>query len=948
MLFSFFKPKWQNQKPEVRLRAIEEMSCDNPESNSILEQLAVADPDNGVRIAATSRLKNLELLQDILSRNTHDAVSQSASERLCTLIADAPDITLAQRLTAIKAVKHPNLLTHIILKSSEQELQLAALSELEDQDALASIIRNSALAQVRRQAAEKLSDPETIETLSKETQGKDKGTSRILRNKLNVLQEAQQQREALHARLESLCASLEQLATCEYFPQYGAKLNALCSEWDQLQADASDALTERANEAITTTRARLDQIQAAQEAERLAAAQLAERKRQQQEILDSLHKQTERLKEIAEEDQPATEAESVTLSETKERWATLAADTAQTKQFDKAVQRCEALIAARQALLQRIPEIESLAAQIDSLTSLKTEKLESLEKRCARLAKSIDWPETDKPLPIQQLLGYRTEIKNQLKERQAASKSQLNRFESALDELEASISAGQSKAADKQFKQVEQLSAALGKQRTAQLDHRLKQLSAQVQEMKEWQGYAVAPKKEALCAEMEALSESNLEPQQLANKIRELQQQWKLLDSTDSVHSHAIWKRFKQAADVAYKPCEEHFNSQKAVREKNLHNRHKLCEQLQNYKAGINWDEVNWKELEGLLKQAKRDWRDFSPVDRSPGKKVQTQFNNLITELESPLKAYRQENAGLKQKLIADVQALLDQEDLSTATDQVKEIQAEWRSIGPTFRSKEQALWQQFRELCNDVFDRYHQNRRDEHELKSSASLQVESICSELELAQETLCGLDKLNTLLTSANDLFESYADQISGNLNQRFQESILIVQSQRNALQQMNNDPRFQALQRKSVLCEQLEIALLEGDASQALTAVSGAWQEQTELPEAFAQTMETRFEQLSALSEQPKEALNDLLEGQELTLRQLCIRLEIALGQPSPVEDQALRMEYQMQRLQQALAQQEEALNLKAVKALRCEWLCVPFASHYPTLCQRFEGLINALR
>lgn len=952
MLFRFFKPKWQSQKAEVRLRAIEDISLNTPESNSILETLAQSDPDLGVRQAATARLDNLALLISISQKEQHDAIARSARDRLCCLVVDQHHTSLNTRQQAVDCLQSVNLLTHVVLKASEKELQLYALNALDDQDALATIIRSSSLAQLRLEAAHKVNDPSLLDTLSKETLGRDKGVSRVLRNKLSEIQSAKQQQEARNQRCEALCEALQQLAGGEYFPQYGAKLNALAYEWVNLKSSASTSQQLRAQDAIATSTAREDEVQRARIADQ-EAKQKAEATRQAQEALTlKLRDCASTLIQTAAQNTIPTVASADTYEQINNEWQALGADPARDrnahKQFQSELDRCQQLVRATNIIRDQQSTIETLESEQTSAETLSSRQLEKHVRQCRALTKEIDWPRAENKAAILRTLeSCRKRAEQVLKQRQQESESRFKHLEDELDALEHAINEGQSKNAVRLQKQLEQQFTTLGKSAPRTLERKLKNLCAQLNELQQWQGYAVSPKKEALCAEMEALIGSETPAQQLANKIRELQQQWRSLDATDPVHSHSLWKRFKKASDEAYKPCEAHFNNQKALREKNLQNRQQLCNQLQEYLDAVDWDQVDWKDLDHLLKRVKREWREFSPVDRSPGKKVQQQFNELLAQLEGPLKAYRQENAELKRRMIDDVETLLNSDDLTDATDLVKEIQVRWKETGPTFRSKEQALWQRFRDACNEVFDRYHQARRKESELQGSAELLVEQYCLQMEATLESFGGLTQLSIQLETLENNVEPNLDQVSPALQRRFQKLLQQLLDVRRALHSIN-DAEYQSLQRKAILCEQLEFSLFDLDSEEVLHAVYDAWRDDVVLPETLQQSIDQRLQTLSALAEQSQEELTECLQAQESNLRQLCIRLEIALGQPSPAEDQALRLEYQMQRLQQALAQQEQSLNLSDIKKIRCEWLCIPFNQHYPALQQRFESLINSLR
>ena len=79
----------------------------------------------------------------------------------------------------------------------------------------------------------------------------------------------------------------------------------------------------------------------------------------------------------------------------------------------------------------------------------------------------------------------------------------------------------------------------------------------------------------------------------------------------------------------------------------------------------------------------------------------------------------------------------------------------------------------------------------------------------------------------------------------------------------------------------------------------------------------------------------------LPAQDIALRTLCIRSEIYTETATPPEDQALRREYQVQRLVQSMGQRREA-NPEELDALALEWLRIGPASPatYEALLARF--------
>src|SRR5690606_23003759 len=63
-------------------------------------------------------------------------------------------------------------------------------------------------------------------------------------------------------------------------------------------------------------------------------------------------------------------------------------------------------------------------------------------------------------------------------------------------------------------------------------------------------------------------------------------------------------------------------------------------------------------------------------------------------------------NRTLKQKLIDQVEGLLDNTDMRSATETVKSLQAQWKTVGKSWHKEDQQLWQEFRKHCDAIFAR--------------------------------------------------------------------------------------------------------------------------------------------------------------------------------------------------------------------------------------------------
>ena len=245
----------------------------------------------------------------------------------------------------------------------------------------------------------------------------------------------------------------------------------------------------------------------------------------------------------------------------------------------------------------------------------------------------------------------------------------------------------------------------------------------------------VIAEKELLCLAMEALIDIQLPESEKAQQIKMIQQQWKELDQKGTASVKSLWERFHRASKKAYAPCEIYFREQSRLRTWNLEQRKEICNLLEQYFNEIDWNQVDWAALDQLLKKAKEEWREFSPVDRAPGKQLQERFNTLLTKADDALAQYREDCALAKQAIIDEAYRLasVPVEEFAQATQRFKELQNEWKTVGATEHKRERQLWKTFREQGDVLFNRL----RDHQQLQQQGSQEEKTarlLCVRLEI----------------------------------------------------------------------------------------------------------------------------------------------------------------------------------------------------------------------
>lgn len=472
------------------------------------------------------------------------------------------------------------------------------------------------------------------------------------------------------------------------------------------------------------------------------------------------------------------------------------------------------------------------------------------------------------------------------------------------------------------------------------LASQLQQLDKLLDELKDWKSFSVTPKRAELIEAMETLIDAPLEPLTLADRIKNLQDEWRTLGKGAGEGADADWQRFQEAAQKAYQPCREYFAAQALIREENLRRRETLLAELTAFEAGVDWEQPDWQAVIKALRETKQEWRNCSPVDPQAAKPQQARFTALVARLQDRLDAEYAHNQKQKESLIERAQVLLVSDDGRKAIDGIKVLQQQWRTVGLVPREVDQRLWGEFRQHCDAVFQ-----KRDQEFAAYTAGLennkaQAIALCEQI----EKIAALDGAE-LLAQAGTLGDM-----------------------RNAFEALGEFPRADTRELRSRFERGLE-RCKESVARQQVREAERAWNDlfeaanqirayrlavaravDSEQTDALKKAAETFMASVQRWPRNGLDALQQALAGErsadpaanEAAARLLCIRAEILADLPTPPEDQALRRDYQLQRLVQGMGQRLKA-DESQLDAMAIEWLRIgPVEeSAYAPLLQRFR-------
>jgi hypothetical protein len=124
-------------------------------------------------------------------------------------------------------------------------------------------------------------------------------------------------------------------------------------------------------------------------------------------------------------------------------------------------------------------------------------------------------------------------------------------------------------------------------------------------------------------------------------------------------------------------------------------------------------DSTDWVRTADLIKGLQAEWKTIGRVTRGREKPVWERFrvacDKFFTRRQDNLKERKHEwaaNLAKKEALIAEAEQVAQSCEWDKTAARIKQLQIEWRQIGPVRQNKSEMVWQRFRTACDTFFER--------------------------------------------------------------------------------------------------------------------------------------------------------------------------------------------------------------------------------------------------
>lgn len=755
---------------------MEELPLDQQDT---LITIAKEDREAAVRMAALKKVIDPGVIAAIGKADADEHVRDEAISLLVDLASGAFEGTDEREcLAALNGLSEGKHFVAVARAAASESVARQALDRVREEPGLGSVARKAALPTIRLDALRRIEGSAELLGVALRSEFKDVALAAVERLSdrgmlLQVAERAKNKTAAKRARALARAIDAEAEAVAKAAPAVDPAVEAaerrtraaaaLCERLETLASSGLDEADAAMAEIDRTWRS-LDGIDEALSARYAAArqaakqavdhhlAESAERARARQanaEAVSARQALCEQTHTIAGDDTPAR------VEAARAAWSGLIAlaDAAEASVWDRRFdETCRAALGryeAQQGQRARRERAEQLCADIELAAAAEAGSQARGELSPIRRA----WHELVAAGFDDQALAarfgaadgvLREREREAREERARVQQENLARLQALCAELESE--AGGPDVGLKQAERIlRQARAALDdplqlptRQDRLAVDQRLKAVLSllfpkvqELRDMDEWQRWANAGVQEELCRRVEALMQVD-DLAAAAKQLREAQAQWKQVATAPREQSQALWARFKAASDAVRARCDVYFAKLAEEQAGNQARKQALCEQAEALAVSSDWIRTA-----DAIKALQAEWKNVGPAPRVQEKALWERFHaacdGFFTRRRDDLKHRKEEwaaNLARKEAICQQAEAIAETTEWQKGIEDIKRLQAEWKTIGPVRKARADEVWLRFRAACDKFFEAYQQR---DHAAAAGVIAEAEAACKDLE-----------------------------------------------------------------------------------------------------------------------------------------------------------------------------------------------------------------------
>jgi hypothetical protein len=216
--------------------------------------------------------------------------------------------------------------------------------------------------------------------------------------------------------------------------------------------------------------------------------------------------------------------------------------------------------------------------------------------------------------------------------------------------------------------------------------------------------------KKELCVRAEKLSDVK-SIQESVKELNELHHEFKHIGPVPKEEQEPLWQRFKAASDAVYAKRDVYTANLLLTLQQNEATKILLNEEVSAF-GTFNSDRIkDWNQKTKDILELQKKWDAVGAAPRSHqrdlNKKFWTAFKLFFHNKNvffKKLDEERVKNLKIKEALVQRAIELKENQDWEKTSNELKNLQSQWKEVGPVPEKWREKIYQQFKEACDHFF----------------------------------------------------------------------------------------------------------------------------------------------------------------------------------------------------------------------------------------------------
>lgn len=194
--------------------------------------------------------------------------------------------------------------------------------------------------------------------------------------------------------------------------------------------------------------------------------------------------------------------------------------------------------------------------------------------------------------------------------------------------------------------------------------------------------------------------------------LQKLHEEWKELGPVPEDKKEEIWERFKNASDQINQRRREHYETILSEQQSNYNAKLVLCQQAEELVAKECNSIKENNEISDQLTELLKVWKTLGPAPAKLNDEIWDRFKSTLDKFFQAKKEHFQQmkedqlqNYNMKVDLAIRAEGIAKRTDWKQATEEILELQKEWKNIGAVPKKHSDAVWKRFRAACDLFFE---------------------------------------------------------------------------------------------------------------------------------------------------------------------------------------------------------------------------------------------------